>query len=126
MGLLMIFYRDKDVIQIYNYKNNKFLSQNFVNIALETFWSIWQVKKYDLIYEIGILNLKGCFPFIAFFDLYFVIRFYQIKLKKLLGMAWLVKQLIYQGQLILVFNGQVIKTIVIHTKAGIAIRFLHK
>lgn len=58
MWLARVFSKNQDV-QINNDKNVKFFSKDFIDIALEAGQSIKKSKKYNLILEMTVSDLKG-------------------------------------------------------------------
>ena len=73
MWLAWIFGIDQNVIQIHNKKNIQLFSQNHIDVFLEGGWSIKMTKKYDLIFEIAILDLESSLSFITPMNLYLMI-----------------------------------------------------
>ena len=74
MGLAKVFDIDQDIVQIYNNKDIKLLSKDFIDIALKGGRSIKKSEKHDLILKMAVLDLKSCLPFIAFMDSYLMVR----------------------------------------------------
>ena len=71
---------DKDINQIYYYKNVELLYQNLVNISLKCDRYIGQSKRHQLILEIAIASPESCFLFIAFPNSHLIVGNSQIKL----------------------------------------------
>ncbi len=71
---------DKDVIEVYYYKNVEFLCQDLVDIVLKRGQCVGQSKRHDLIFEVTITGPESCLLFIAFPDPYSMVGIGQIKL----------------------------------------------
>lgn len=63
-----------NIIQIYNDKNIKICNKNLINLTLKTGLNIEKSKRYDIVLEIVILNLKYGFIFIIFSNFYLIIN----------------------------------------------------
>ena len=87
MWLAEIFGIDQDVIQIYYNKDIKLFSKDPVNIALKTSQYIKKTKKHDLVLEIAVSGVKGCFSLIIFLDSHLMIGISKSQLSKLLNLA---------------------------------------
>lgn len=74
----LIFYIDKNIIQVNSNKNIKFFSQNLVGIALKASRYIGRAKNYYRVLKMAILSLKNYLLFVAFFNLYLIISTSQI------------------------------------------------
>lgn len=83
MAISIIINLNKNIIQIHNNKNVKFLGKDFVNIFLEACQSICQSKKNDLVFDVAIPNLECCLLFISFANFYLMISISKIELDKL-------------------------------------------
>ena len=83
MAFFLIFDIDKNIIQIYNDEDIKFLYKNPVNIALEYCQSIGQSKRYYQILEMTISGPENCFLLIIFVNSHLVIDTCKIELGKL-------------------------------------------
>ena len=66
MRLSGIFDINQDIIQVYNNKDIKLLSQYLINVFLEGGWSIRYAKKHDLIFEMTVSSFERYFLFIVF------------------------------------------------------------
>lgn len=69
---------DQKVIQIYNNKDVKFLSKDFINIAFKINRSIGESERHNLVLEIAISGLKNIFLFIAFSNSYPIVGTSQV------------------------------------------------
>ena len=112
---------DQYIIQVYNNKDIQLFSQNLINIFLKGSQNIRKAKKHDLVFEISILDPESCFLFIIFTNFYLIIGISKIQLGKSPYLAKLIQQLVNQKQQILIFYGNIIKILIIHTKAKVSI-----
>ncbi len=71
---------DKNVIEIYYYKDVEFLGQDLIDIILKRGQCVGQSERHDLILKMTIGGLKGRLPFIAFLDPHSMVSIGQIKL----------------------------------------------
>ncbi len=71
---LLTFSIDENVIGVYKNKNNKFVSQDYVNIILKCGWGTGQAKKYYLVLKVAIIGPEGRFLFIAFPNPYLMVE----------------------------------------------------
>ena len=124
--LVQIFSIDQYIIQVYNNNNIQLFSQNLMNVFLKSSQSMKKAKKHDLIFEMFISDLKSCFLFIIFPNSYPIIGIGKTQLDKSLYLAKPIQQLANQRQQILVFDGNIIKTPIIYTKAEVFIWLLVK
>ena len=83
--------------------------------------SIRKAKRYDLVFEIFVLDLESCFPFITFINLYLIISIDKIQLNESSYSAKPIEQLTNQRQQILVFDSDIVKTLIIYKKIKVSI-----
>lgn len=69
---------DQNIIKVHYNKNVKFSIKDLIYIALKTAWCIGKTKRYDLIFEVDILNLKSSLLFVIFLNFYLKISVYKI------------------------------------------------
>ena len=121
LWLVQIFNVDQFAIQVYNNKDIKLFSQNLINISLESSRSIKKAKRHDLIFEISVLSLESCFLCIIFTNSHPIIGIDEIQLSKSSYSTNPIWQVANQRQQILVFNGDIVKTSIIHIKVKTSI-----
>ena len=97
MTLASIFAINQNVIKEHNDENNKLFSYDFVDVALEAGGSVGKIKKYDLVLEITVPRLEGCFPFVPLPNSYLIIFIYQFQLSKILDITQAIEQRTNQG-----------------------------
>ena len=85
MWLACLFSIDQDVIQIHYDKDVKLFSEDFINVALKTGWSIGESKRHDLVLEVAVPSTKNSLSFVAFSNSHPIVDTSQIQLGKLLG-----------------------------------------
>lgn len=73
----------ENTIWINNNKNIELFDKDFVYISLKACQSIYQSKKYHLILEMAILDLKSCFLFDLFINSHQIVSISKVKLGKL-------------------------------------------
>lgn len=83
MAFYLIFDIDDNIIQVYNHKNIKLFSQDFVNILLKYGQYISQSKKHYLVFKMIILDSKNYLSFVTLLNPYLIIGIGKIKLSKL-------------------------------------------
>lgn len=76
----IIFDIDQNIVQMYNGKNVKLFYMNLIDIILEIGWYVGKSKKYDLILELVIPDLKNGFLFITFSNSHQMVGNNQIQL----------------------------------------------
>ena len=80
MSLAWIFGVDEDVIEVNNDKNIEFLSQDLVDVALETGRGVGQPKRHYLVFEVAVSSLESRFSFIALFYPHPMVSTYEVEL----------------------------------------------
>ena len=60
MKLVKVFNINHNIVQIYNNKNIKLFSKNFIDVTLKSEQNIEKSKNYDLIFKMAILDPKNC------------------------------------------------------------------
>lgn len=74
------------------------LSEDFVDIVLEIFWSVSRFWQHYLILVMSIYSLKSFFLPISFFNTYLVIRNCSIKLMIFNASSLPIQDLVYQRE----------------------------
>ena len=80
-----------------------------------------KAKRHDLVFEVSVSGLKSCLSFITFINPHLIIGISEIQLGESLCPAKPIQQLANQRQRILVFDSDIDKTPIIHTKAEASI-----
>ena len=83
--------------------------------------SIRKAKRHDLIFKVSISGPKSCLLFITFTNPHSIIGIGEIQLDESLCPTKPIQQLANQRQRILIFDGNIVKTLIIHTKAEASI-----
>ena len=78
----LVFGVDKDVIEVYYYKNVEFFCQDLIDITLKRGRYISQSKKYNLVLKMAIAGFEGNLLFVVFSDPHLIIDITQVKLSK--------------------------------------------
>lgn len=73
----------QDVIWVNNKKDNELFRSDFVDISLQTCYSIQETKQHQFILKITITGAKNCFLLIFFVNSYSIVYTCQVKLDKL-------------------------------------------
>ena len=84
MFLIDFGHVNQDVIEVNNDENIKLFDQDFVDISLEATGGIEKTERNNLILEIAVLHLEGCFPLVALLNFYLMISVCQVSLSKML------------------------------------------
>ena len=103
-----------------------FFYQDFVDVALEAGRGIKKTEKYDLVLEIAVLYLEGCFSLITFTNFHLIICVCQVQLNKTLGTTQAIKRLANQRQRVAILDCQVIESLIIYAQAEATVFFLNK
>lgn len=115
---------DQDIIQIQYHRDVKFLGGDFVEVSLEASWCIKQIKRHNLVFKVSVSDTKDYFPVISFSNSHQMINIIEIQLGKTLGLTQLIQCFTNQQKKIPVFEREVIKALIINTKAKISSGFL--
>ena len=73
-----IFSVNQEVIKVYDDKNIMFFCYNFIKIALKAGRCVEKIEKHDLVLEMVVPRLKGCFPLVIFPNSHFIICVCQV------------------------------------------------
>ncbi len=87
MWLAEVFSIDLDIIEIYHNQDIKLFSEDLVNITLKPSRCIKKTKRYDLVLEVTVFDMKNCFLFITFSNSYLMIDTSEIQLGKPLSLT---------------------------------------
>ena len=68
MWLAYLFNINHDIFQIHYNKRVELFSKDFINIALNTGWSVGEFKRHNLILEVAVPVIKSSLSFVAFSD----------------------------------------------------------
>lgn len=98
----------------------------FVDIGLETFWYVRQLKSPYLLLKIIVLHTEDYFLFIFFMYFHQMIYTRWIKLDKTLGANLLIQRLSNQKSQISIFDGEVIELLLINIQSNTNIKLLNK
>ena len=86
MGLAYVFSINKDIIEIKDDKDIKLLSQDLIDVSLETGRWIKEPKKHYLILKVAVSSLESHFIFIAFFNSHLMVSTCEFELSELFGL----------------------------------------
>ena len=68
-----------------NDKDIELLSQDLIDVPVETGQYVGEPKKYYLVLKIAVSSLETCFLFIVFFNSYLMVNTRKVKLDELFG-----------------------------------------
>lgn len=78
---------NQNVLQIYHNKDIKFLSEDFVDLALKTGLCIEQSERHHLVFEVLVSGTKGRFPLVTVLNSHPMIDASPFQLCKLLSLS---------------------------------------
>ena len=116
----------EDVIEVYDYRNVKHVSENIVHEALERCGSISESKRHDTPFEGAVTGPEGCFPFITFSYAYKMISMSEIKFGIDASGARGVEEIGDEGKWVSILLGDFVQAPVVDTKSEFAGLFLDK
>ena len=126
LAFAFIFGLDEDIIQIHNDEDIKLFREDFIDVALECYRSVGQSKRHYLIFEIAVSGPESSFPLISFTNSHPVIGTSEVELGKPPCSPQSIQGLLDQRKLILIFDGRVVKSLIINAKSEVAIWFFIK
>ena len=112
--LLQAAEEDEDIIQIDVHKPVQQIMEDIVDEGLEDSWSVGESKQHHHILEVAKRSIKRRLPFVSFLYAYQLICVQQVQLGEDSSTAQELEQEIDEGQGILVFDSDVVKTSVIN------------
>ena len=80
MVFFLVFDIDENIIHIYNDKDIKFFRKNLINVTLKCCRSVGQPKRYYIISEVNVSNLKSSLLLIFFADFYLAVGIGEVEL----------------------------------------------
>ena len=117
---------DENVIQVHQTADAYMLGKHTIHESLECGWCISQTKTQHLVLKLALVSDEGSFMHVFFLEPDLIIGLLQVKRTEILSTMQAVQQLINSWQWILIFDGLVIETSVVHTHAQATIWFCNK